>query len=68
VPPGLALGALALAGLAVAIPFARTPWRIAGLGAAGVAATVLAVPVAPAVPLVAAIWLTCVVLAVRAEH
>ena len=68
VPPGLALGALALAALAVAIPFARTPWRIAGLGAAALAVTTLAVPAAPALPLVAAIWLTCGVLAVRAEH
>jgi Protein kinase domain len=68
VPVALAVGAVALAATAVAIPFARTPWRIAGLGAVATALTVLGVPAAPALPLVAAIWLTCVVLAVRAEH
>jgi hypothetical protein len=68
VPPGLALEALALAAVAVALPYARTPWRIAGLGAGMLAATLLAVPAAPALPLVAAAWLTCLGLAVRTEH
>ena len=64
VPVELALGAAALAAIAVVIPFARTPWRIAGLGAGALALTALAAPAAPALPLVAAIWLTCGVLAV----
>ena len=68
VPVGLAFGALALAAIAVAIPYARTPWRIAGLGAGALTATVLAVPTAPALPLIVAIWLTCVGLGLRAEH
>ena len=68
VPVGLVLGAFALAAIAVAIPYARTPWRIAGLGAGALAATLLAVPTAPALPLVVAIWLTCVGLGLRAEH
>ena len=63
VPLHLALGALALAAIAVAIPYARTPWRIAALGAGGLALVVLAAPAAPALPLVAAIWLTCAALA-----
>jgi hypothetical protein len=62
------LGALALAAIAVAIPYARTPWRIGGLGAAALAATVLAVPTAPALPLIVAIWLTCFGLGLRAAH
>ena len=37
------------------------PWRIAGLGAGALAATLLAAPAAPALPLVAAAWLTCAV-------
>ncbi len=65
VPPGLALGAAALAATAVALPYARTPWRIAGLGAGALAVTILAVPAAPATPLVVAAWLTCAVLAAR---
>jgi hypothetical protein len=63
VPPELGLAAAALAAAAVAIPFARTPWRIAGLGAALLAATLLLAPAAPALPLVLAAWATCVVLA-----
>ena len=63
VPVPLALGAVALAAIAVAIPYARTPWRIAGLGAGGLGLVVLAAPAAPALPLVAAIWLTCAGLA-----
>jgi hypothetical protein len=68
VPPLLALEALVLAALAVALPYARTPWRIAGFGAVALAATLLAVPAAPATPLVLAVWLTCAVLGLRAEY
>ncbi len=68
VPAGLALEALALAAIAVALPYARTPWRIAGLGAGALAATLLAAPAAPALPLVAAVWLTCAGLVLKSEH
>ncbi len=68
IPAGLALEALALAALAVALPYARTPWRIAGLGAGALAALLLAAPAAPALPLVAAVWLTCAGLALKSEH
>ena len=44
VPVGLVLAGFALAAIAVAIPYARTPWRIAGLGAGALTATLLAVP------------------------
>jgi hypothetical protein len=67
VPPGLALCAAALAAAAVALPYARTPWRIAGLGAALLAATAFAAPDAPALPLVLAAWLTCAALAARSS-
>ena len=68
VPTGLALEAVALAAIAVAIPYARSPWRIAGLGAGALAATLLAAPAAAALPLVLAVWLTCAGLVARAEH
>ena len=68
VPAGLALEALALAAIAVALPYARTPWRIAALGAGALAATLLAAPAAPALPFVAAVWLTCAGLALKSEH
>jgi hypothetical protein len=71
VPPQLALGAAALAAISVAIPYARTPWRIAVLGAAGLGLLVAAAPAAPALPLVAGIWLTCAGLTglrLRSEH
>ena len=68
VPAGLALEAGALAAIAVALPFARTPWRIAGLGAGALAAVLLAAPAAPALPLIAAVWLTCAGLALKFEH
>ena len=68
VPAGLALEALALAAIAVALPYARTPWRIAGLGAGALAALLLAAPAAPALPLVAAVWLTCAGLVLKSEH
>ena len=57
VPVGLVLAGFALAAIAAALPYARTPWRIAGLGAGALTVTILAVPAAPALPLVAAIWL-----------
>lgn len=68
VPPGLALEALALAAIAVALPYARTPWRIAGLGAGALTGLLLAAPAAPALPLVAAVWLTCAGLVLKSEH
>ncbi len=68
VPGDLALEALALTALTVALPYARTPWRIAGLGAGALAALLLAAPAAPALPLVAAVWLTCAGLALKSEH
>jgi hypothetical protein len=68
VPPGLGLGALALAAVAVALPYARTPWLLTGLGAAMLAATLLLVPAAPALPLVAAAWLTVAVRGLMNEH
>jgi hypothetical protein len=68
VPAGLALEALALAGIAVALPYARTPWRIAALGSGALAALLLVAPAAPALPLVAAVWLTCAGLALKSEH
>jgi len=68
VPLSLGLVALALAATAVGTPFARTPWRIAGIGVGLLAATLLLVPAAPAVPLVLAAWLTVGVLALAAER
>jgi eukaryotic-like serine/threonine-protein kinase len=73
VPPALFAELAVLAAIAVAIPFARDPWRIAGLGAAMLAGTLLAAPAAPALPLVLAAWLTCAALAgarlaARDEH
>ncbi len=68
VPAGIALEALALAAVAAAAPYARTPWRIAGLGAGTLAATLLLVPAAPAAPLVLAVWLTCAGLALKFAH
>ena len=67
VPPGLALAAFGLAAVAAALPYARTPWRIAGVGVGLLAATLLLVPAAPAVPLILAAWLTVAVLALRAS-
>jgi len=68
VPPALGLVAAALAAVAVALPLARTPWRLAGVGAAMLAATLLLAPAAPALPLVAAAWLTVAGLALTTEH
>ena len=58
-PTAVALEALALAAVAVAIPYVRGLWAAAGLGAAMVAALLLLAPAAPALPLVAAAWVTC---------
>jgi hypothetical protein len=68
VPVSFGLVAVALAAVAVASPFARTPWRLAGLGAAMLATTLLLAPAAPALPLVLAAWLTVAGLALATEH
>ena len=68
VPTGLVLAAVALAAIAAALPYARTPWRLAGVGAAVLAATLLLVPAAPAAPLVLSAWVTVAVLALKSEH
>jgi eukaryotic-like serine/threonine-protein kinase len=68
VPAGLALEAVALAAVAVSLAHARTPWRIAGLGAAALTLLLLAAPAAPAAPIVAAVWLTCAGLGLKSEH
>ena len=68
VPAGLALVALALAAIAVALPYARTPWRLAGLGAGMLAATLLVAPAAPALPVVLAAWVTVAGLALKSER
>jgi hypothetical protein len=58
------LEALALAAVAVAIPYARTRgrWGVAALGAAMLSLTLLSVPTAAALPLVLAAWVTCAAL------
>ena len=62
--PTALLGELVVfAAIAVAIPFARDAWRIAGLGAAMLAGTLLVAPEAPALPLVLTAWATCAWLA-----
>jgi hypothetical protein len=71
--PALLAELVVFAAVAVAIPFARDPWRIAGLGAAMLAGTLLVAPATPALPLVLTAWLTVSVLAgarlvARDEH
>ncbi len=68
--PALLIEALAFAAIAVVLPYAqaRGRWGAAALGAVMMAVTVLAVPSAQALPLVAAAWLTTAVLMVRAER
>ncbi len=68
--PALLVEAAAFAAIALALPFAqaRGRWGAAGLGAAMLVLTVLAVPSAAAAPLVAAAWLTATVVAVRASR
>jgi serine/threonine-protein kinase len=58
------LEALALAAVAVAIPYARTRgrWGVAALGAVMLSLTLLSVPTAAALPLVLAAWVTCAAL------
>jgi hypothetical protein len=62
--PAVALEALALAGAAALLPFARRRgiWGITVYGAAVIAATVLAAPHANPVPAVLTTWGTCVAL------
>jgi len=65
--PALAVEALVLAVVAVLLPWARErgPWAIALLGAAFLATALLLVPGVAAIPLVVAVWATCVAVAVR---
>jgi hypothetical protein len=65
--PALLLEALALALVAVALPYARARgfWGAAALGAAMLALTLLLVPSAAAAPLVAAAWITAAAVALR---
>ena len=67
-PLSLALIALVLAAGAIAVPYATSIWRIAGLGAALLSGTLLLAPTAPALPLVAGAWLTCGALAWHHRH
>ncbi len=62
--PAVGIEALALAAIAVAIPYARTRgrWGIAVLGAAMLSLTLLSAPAAAALPLVLAAWVTCAAL------
>ncbi|MDX6486547.1 MAG: hypothetical protein QOF43_1700, partial [Gaiellaceae bacterium] len=68
--PALLIEAAAFAALAFALPFAQRHgrWGAAGIGAAMLGATVLAVPSAAAVPLVVAAWATAVAVALRAPR
>ncbi len=68
--PALLVEAAALALVAAALPFARSRgrWGAAGLGAAMLLLTVLAVPSAAAWPLVGAAWITAVATAAPAER
>ena len=65
--PTLAVETVVLAAVAVLLPPARArgPWAIAGLGAAFLAAALLLAPAAATVPLVVAVWATCLAVAVR---
>jgi hypothetical protein len=65
--PALAVETLVLATVAVLLPAARARglWAVAGLGAAFLAAALLAAPGVAAMPLVVAVWATCVAVAVR---
>jgi hypothetical protein len=64
--PGIVVAALTLAAAAALIPYVRErgPWSIAGLGAGVLAAMLLAAPSVAALPVVAATWCMCAVLAV----
>jgi hypothetical protein len=65
--PAIWVELLALAAVAVLLPAARArgPWAIAILGAAFMAAALLAVPGVAAAPIAVAVWATCVAVAVR---
>ena len=56
-----------LAAAAVAIPYCRRrgPWVAAGFGAAFLAATALAAPAAPLLPLIGAAWIIAAILGVE---
>jgi hypothetical protein len=56
-----------LAAVAILLPWARDrgPWSIALLGTAFLATALLIVPAVAAIPLVVAVWATCVAVAVR---
>ncbi len=62
--PAVGIEALALAAVALAIPYARARgrWGIAVLGAAMISLTLLPAPTAAALPLVLAAWVTCAAL------
>jgi len=66
--PALLLEAAALAAVAALLPaaIARGRWGAAGLGALMLAATLLPVPAAAALPLVLAAWITAAFVALRA--
>jgi hypothetical protein len=67
--PALLAEAAAFALVAALLPFARARgrWGAAGLGALMLAATLLPAPAAPALPLVAAAWITVAVVALRSD-
>jgi hypothetical protein len=67
--PALLAEAAAFAAVAALLPLARAHgrWGAAGLGALMLAATLLPVPAAPALPLVAAAWITAAVVALRSD-
>ncbi len=68
--PQLLLESLVFAGVAVALPFARSrgSWGAAAVGAALLAFGVLAAPGVSAIPLVAAAWVTALAAALLAER
>jgi hypothetical protein len=67
IPPVLALEALVLAFAAALLPYAarRGPWELAGFGAVLLAALLLPDPRIAALPAVAAVWVTCGLLALK---
>jgi len=67
--PGLLAEAVVFAAVALALPYARARgrWGAAVLGGCMLAATIVAVPSAPAVPLTLAAWLTAAAVAMRAR-
>jgi len=68
--PGLIVEAVVFALVALALPYAhaRGRWGAVALGGGMLAATVLAVPSAPAVPLAMAAWLTAAAVTLRARR